>query len=45
MPTLLVLSANNKYTGLIKINIRYDKNEGRENFSIGGWVLFKLGAG
>ena len=45
MPTLLVLPVNNKYTGLIKINIRYDKNEGRENFSNGGWVLFKLGAG
>ena len=28
-------------TGLIMANIRYDKNEVRENFFNEGWVLFK----
>ena len=32
MPALLVLSVNNRYTGLIIASIMYGKNGVRENF-------------
>ena len=41
MPALLVLPVNNRYTGLIRTNIRYDKNGVRKKFFNGGWVFFK----
>ena len=39
MPAPLVLSVNNRYTGLIRANIRYGKNGLTEKN--GRWVLFK----
>ena len=36
MPAPLVFSVNNRYTGLIRANIRYVKNGVRKNFSIEG---------
>ena len=41
MPAPLVLSVNNRYTGLIRANIRYGKNGVMENIFNGRWVLFK----
>ena len=37
----LVLPVNNRYTGLIWANIRYDQNGVREKIFNGGWVIFK----
>ena len=41
MPAPLVLPVNNRYTGLIRANIRYGKNGVMENIFNGRWVLFK----
>ena len=43
MPASLVLPVNNRYTGLIRANIRYGKNGVRENIFNGRWVLFRQG--
>ena len=42
MPAPLVLSVNNRYTGLIRANISYGKSGVEKNFN-GRWVLFKQG--
>ena len=43
MPAPLVLCVNNRYIGLIRANIRYDKNGVMEKNFDGNWVLFKQG--
>ena len=44
MPASLVLSVNNRYTGLLRVNIRYGKNGVEENFGTNGrLVLFTQG--
>ena len=44
IPSLLVLSVNNRYTGFVRANIRYDKNMGREIFlTEGGYFLNRVG--
>ena len=40
MPAPLVFSVNNRYTGLIRANIRYGKNGAMEKNFNGRWVLF-----
>ena len=39
----LVLSVNNRYTGVIRANIRYGKNVAMEKMFNGWRVLFKQG--
>ena len=41
MSALLVLSVNNRYTGLKSANIRYDKNGVREKMFNREWLLLK----
>ena len=44
MPAPLVLTVNNRYTGLIRANIRYGKNGVRERFLMeGGYFLNRTG--
>ena len=43
MPALLVLSVNNRYTGLIRVNINNSINGVRKKFFSGGRVIFKYG--
>ena len=40
-PAPLILSVNNRYTELIRANIRYGKNGVTEKIFNGSWVLFK----
>ena len=44
MPAPLVLPVNNRYTGLIRANIRYGKYGVRERFLMeGGYFLNRMG--
>ena len=43
MAAPLVLSVNNRYTGLLRANIRYGKNGVMEKKLNGRWILFKQG--
>ena len=45
MPAPLVLSVNNRCTGLITANIGYGKNGVMEKCFNERWVLFKQGGG
>ena len=45
MPAPLVWSVNNRYTGLIRANIRYGKNGVTEKKVNGRLVLFRQGGG
>ena len=41
MPAPLVLFVSNRYTEVIRANIRFGKNGVMEKLFNGGWVIFK----
>ena len=45
MPAPLVLSVINRYTGLLRVNIRYGKNGVRETFLMEGWYFLNREGG